>query len=484
MKQVTRLGGMYDVSQDFWLRKRDLQDRLVRLIGSYGYRYLETPVLEPTELFLRKAGGELASRMYSFTDTGNNPVSLRPEFTSPTMRHYLEHADEVPLPARWQYCGPVFRYEDNGNGSGQFTQVGAELIGSSSVMADVELLRLAAEIPPLLGVKGLRINVADLDVVHSILNAVGVSERAAAFIIENVSQLRQGREAVPAVLAQARLLNLTSHENGDDPLSRAIDGLDYEQSRTVLKGLLEWSGVDQFGQREPDEVVARLLRKLRGGDSNAALTRGLELISDLAGITGEPWPSLTALRSVVADAGADTAAVDRFEEFLHLVLAEPGIARSLRIDQGLVRGLAYYNGLVFEVTHPGSPTPVGGGGRYDSLATALGSRTPVPALGFAYNLEALLESSQTENGAGSATQAQCGAFVMADGPGAYEQACRTASALRGKGVNTELDVSGFDLGQALAYAQSRGIPEVVTVDNSGQVTAHDAAPAKQEPVVN
>lgn len=484
MKQVTRLGGMNDVPQDLWLRKRDLQDRLVRLIGSYGYHYLDTPILEPTELFLRKAGGELASRTYSFTDTGNNPVSLRPEFTSPIMRHYLEHADEVPLPARWQYCGPVFRYEGNGNGSGQFTQVGAELIGSSSIMADVELLSLAAEIPPLLEVKHLRINVADLDVVLSVLNAVGVSERAAAFIIENVSQLRQGREAVPAVLAQARLLNLTSHEHGDDPLSRAIDGLDDNQSRTVLKGLLEWSGVDQFGQREPDEVVGRLLRKLRGGDSAAALTRGLELISDLAGISGDPWSSLTALRSVVADAGADTAAVDRFEEFLHLVLAEPGIAGSLRVDQGLVRGLAYYNGLVFEVAHSGSPTPIGGGGRYDSLATALGSEKPVPALGFAYNLEALLEPSQTENGADTATQAQCGAFVMADGPGAYEQACRTASALRGKGVNTELDVSSLDLGQALAYAKRKGITQVVTIDSGGRVTTHDTANAQQEPVVN
>ena len=482
MKQVTRLGGMNDVPQDLWLRKRDLQDRLVRLIGSYGYHYLDTPILEPTELFLRKAGGELASRTYSFTDTGNNSVSIRPEFTSPIMRHYLEHADEVPLPARWQYCGPVFRYE--GNGSGQFTQVGAELLGSSSVMADVELLRLAAEIPSLLEVKDLRINVADLDVVHSILNAVGVSERASAFIIENVSQLRQGREAVPAVLAQARLLNLTSHEHGDGPLSRAIDGLDDNQSRTVLEGLLEWSGVDQFGQREPDEVVGRLLRKLRGGDSDAALTRGMELISDLAAISGDPWSSLTALRSVVADAGADTAAVDRFEEFLHLVLAEPGIAGILKVDQGLVRGLAYYNGLVFEVAHSGSPTPIGGGGRYDSLATALGSEKPVPALGFAYNLEALLEPSRTENGADTATRAQCGAFVMADGPGAYEQACRTASALRGKGVNTELDVSSLDLGQALAYAQSRGIPEVVTVDSDGQVTTRNAAGVLQEPAVN
>ena len=484
MKQVTRLGGMYDVPQDLWLRKRYLQEHLLQLIGSYGYYYVETPILEPTELFLRKAGGELASRMYSFTDTGNNSVSLRPEFTSPIMRHYLDHSHEVLLPARWQYCGPVFRYDENGNGSGQFTQVGAELLGSSGVMSDVELLRLAAEIPSRLEVADFQIKVADLDVVHSILNAVGVSERAAAFIIENVSRLREGRETVPAVMAQARLLNLAAPENGDDPLSRAIDGLDDDQSRTVLKGLLEWSGVDQFGQREPDEVVGRLMSKLRGGDNAAALTHGMELISDLAGINGDPRPSLDALRIVVAEAGADTAAVDRFEEFLQLVLTEPDIARSLKVDLGLVRGLSYYNGLVFEVTYPGSPTPIGGGGRYDSLATALGSEEPVPALGFAYNLETLLQLSHQQWDIAMADRAQCGAFVMAEGPDGYKQACRTASALRGEGVNTELDVCDLDLRRALAYAQSKGIPQVITVGSGGQVTTHDTAQARQEPVVN
>lgn len=68
----------------------------MQLIGSYGYRYLETPILESTELFLRKSGGELASRMYSFTDAGSNSVSLRPEFTSPIVRHYLNTPRKSP----------------------------------------------------------------------------------------------------------------------------------------------------------------------------------------------------------------------------------------------------------------------------------------------------------------------------------------------------------------------------------------------------
>ena len=176
--------------------------------------------------------------------------------------------------------------------------------------------------------------------------------------------------------------------------------------------------------------------------------------------------------------------MDRFEEFLQLILTEPDIANSVTVDLGLVRGLAYYNGLVFEVTLPGSSTPFGGGGRYDNLSTALGSEKPVPALGFAYNLEALLLSREDQYGADRTARVQCGALVVAERPDGYEQACRTASALRGEGVNVELDVCNLDLEQALTYARNKGIPQVVTVGSDGRVTTHNAARALQEPAVN
>jgi len=479
MKSVTRLLGMYDTPQDFWLRKRNLQDRLVELIGSYGYRYLETPILESTELFLRKAGGELASRMYSFTDAGSNHVSLRPEFTSPIVRHYLEQAPDVALPARWQYAGPVFRYDKDGQGRGQFTQVGAELLGSSSVMADVELLGLAAHGPSQLGLTGYQIRVANLDVVHSVLDAVGVSDRARTFIMSSVPRLKEGRQAVLDVLEQARQLHLAIQDTPDDALGQAIDGLDDAQSRKVLHGLLDWTAADQFGQRDPDDVVDRLLRKLRGGDDVAVLERALNLISDLAGISGEPAASVTALRNVVTEAGADMAAVERFEEFLNLVQSEPGVAENLVVDLGLVRGLAYYNGLVFEVTHPSCETPLAGGGRYDDLAQALGSPEPLPALGFAYTLEALLEAVEHSGAADDGASEASGALVIADSPKSYRAALRAASDLRQQGIQTELDVRGRDLGEGLVYARKSGMAQVVVVSVDGQRTAHSAEPDRR-----
>ncbi|MCI0843851.1 MAG: ATP phosphoribosyltransferase regulatory subunit [Chloroflexi bacterium] len=393
---VSRLQGMHDLSEDALRQKLDLQERLCQLLGGYGYRQLETPVLEPTELFLRKSGGELASQLYSFTDAGSNSVSLRPEFTSPIMRHYLENAGETSLPARWQYCGPVFRFDvSHPEASGQFTQVGGELIGSSEISADVELLDLALAVPARLGLDGWSLRLADLDILDSLLDPVGVSDRAKSFIIQNMPRLREGRSVVPQILEEGRRLHLVGGANGqidseDAALRQAVQGLDDTQARSVLLGLLQWNSADQLGQRTPEDVVERLLYKIRGADSEDKLRQGLELASDLAAIKGEPGQALQAVNDSLASAGASQDAADRLSEVIGRVSNGPENKGRIVLDFGLVRGLAYYNGVIFEVSHSDWPGTLGGGGRYDTLSRALGGDDAVPALGFAYNLDALI----------------------------------------------------------------------------------------------
>ena len=387
---------MRDLSEEPWRHKLGLQDRLHQLFSSHGYRLLETPVLELTELFLRKSGGELASQLYSFTDAGSNAVSLRPEFTSPIMRHYLENAAGITLPARWQYCGPVFRFDvSHPEASGQFTQVGGELIGSSEITADVELLNLAMAVPAQLGLDGWSLQLADLDVLYSLLDPVGVSQRARSFIIQSMPRLREGRSAVARFLEEGRHLHLAGGVNGSlDPeeaaLRQAVKGLDDVQARSVLLGLLQWNSADQLGQRTPEDVVERLLSKIRGSDGEDKLRHGLELASDLAVIKGEPQQVLESVRKTLVSAGANQDAADRLSEVVALMSNGLDTQGEIVLDFGLVRGLAYYNGVIFEVRHPGWPGALGGGGRYDTLSRALGGSEAVPALGFAYNLDALI----------------------------------------------------------------------------------------------
>jgi len=92
----------------------------------------------------------------------------------------------------------------------------------------------------------------------------------------------------------------------------------------------------------------------------------------------------------LASAGANQNAADRLSEVIGLVSKGPDTKGQILLDFGLVRGLAYYNGLIFEVSHPKWPGTLGGGGRYDTLSRALGGSEAVPALGFAYNLDALI----------------------------------------------------------------------------------------------
>ena len=471
---------MYDLSRETWLRKRDLQDSLVSLIGSYGYRILETPLLEATELFLRQSGGGLASRMYSFVDAGSNQVSLRPEFTSPIMRHYLENAGEIELPARWQYAGPVFRYEvAHPEGSGQFTQVGAELLGSGSVLADAELITLAAQLPGHAGLTGCRVELADLDVFHSLLDVAGVSDRARTFIIESVPQLRQGPSALPGVMERAYQLHLGARNPENQELSAAIVGLDDSQARQVIQGFLQWNGtwngtdLRRFGQRDPDQVVDRFLRKLRGSDEMGRLERGLALASSLVAVQGEPALAMPAARQVVQEAGADPSAINRLGELLEILAASPNIEAALTVDFGLARGLAYYNGIVFEVKHPGWLDPLGGGGRYDGLARALGSPANVPALGFAYTLETLLALVGCQDDAANPEVGEGSTLVLAETPKGYRHAFRAAQELRAEGVPAELEVCGRSLSDSLAYAAGRGMKRALLVHSSGERTTYD-----------
>ena len=393
---VSRLQGMNDLSEDAWRQKLVLQERVYELLRSYGYQYLETPVLEPTELFIRKSGGQLASQLYSFTDAGSNSVSLRPEITSSIMRHYLENSTNIQLPARWQYSGPVFRFDTTHPGaSGQFTQVGAEFLGSSEIAADVELLSLAVELPAKLGLDGWSLKLADLDVLDSLLDPIGVSERARSFIIQSMPSLSEGRSVVPEFLEQGRHLHLVGTLNGpveseDAALRQAVEGLDDKQAKSVLLGFLRWNSADQLGQRTPEDVVERLLNKIKGADNEDKLRQGLELASDLASIRGEPVSALSTVKAILGSASANQDAVDRLAKVVQEMSNRAGTKSQISLDFSLVRDLAYYNGVIFEVSHSSWPGTLGGGGRYDTLSRALGASNAVPALGFAYNLDALV----------------------------------------------------------------------------------------------
>jgi histidyl-tRNA synthetase len=159
--------GTYDVLPEQDAARRAVEDVSRSVLGGAGYRRVETPVFEHTDLFARGVGAStdiVQKEMYTFDDAGGRSLTLRPEGTAPVVRAYAEHGmQKLPQPVKLWYLGPYFRQEKPQAGRyRQFWQVGAEAIGSDDPAVDAELILLLQTIVLELGVHGVRLRLGSL----------------------------------------------------------------------------------------------------------------------------------------------------------------------------------------------------------------------------------------------------------------------------------------------------------------------------------
>ena len=121
----------------------------------YGFSEYEAPIVESTELYLKKTGGELATQLFRFEDQGGRDITLRPELTASLARIVGANQRDFPKPLKWFEIGPCFRYEKPQKGRGrEFIQFNADIIGESSAAADAELIAMAIDTMLTLGFSG------------------------------------------------------------------------------------------------------------------------------------------------------------------------------------------------------------------------------------------------------------------------------------------------------------------------------------------
>ncbi len=381
---MRRLDGTRDLLDGEWARLSSLTIALRESFSVKGYVPVDTPILEPTELFLKKSGGELASRLYSFTDPGGHRVSLRPEFTSSVIRAYVQGGASSPV--RWQYAGPVFRYEEGSDRPRQFTQVGAELIGDGSPQADAEVVGLACQGLEHLGLKSLSLRIGHVGALSRLLAGFGLSERTRWFLVGRVAGLAAGDGA--GLKEEMVRLGLYGRP-AEVPLP---SGVSASEAHHVVERLLAGMG-GLAGSRDTEEIIVRYLDKLQAADDPGSVDAALGFLEELAMLRGKPQAVLSGLHKLVSQSGRyrlDPQVLDELHQLVGLFTPECVAGARVELNMGLARGLAYYTGMVFDVYAPmGGNHPLGGGGRYDGLVKALGGREDTPALGFAYALEAV-----------------------------------------------------------------------------------------------
>lgn len=173
------------LSEDYELQK-EISEKAEKIAAYYGFSPIETPHIEKEELFTATLGETsdiVEKQMYTIRTKGGDRLVLRPEYTAPVMRAYLEHGmHTLPQPVMLYYNGALFRHENPQKGRlREYHSFGLEILGAQDEIADALILRLTTLILKEIGVKSYIVNI----------NSIGDKECAPLYKKELVSFLRK-----------------------------------------------------------------------------------------------------------------------------------------------------------------------------------------------------------------------------------------------------------------------------------------------------
>jgi histidyl-tRNA synthetase len=378
----------------------------------YAFVEYDGPPLEPLELYTKKSGDEIVGQLYNFEDKGGRAVALRPEMTPTVARMVGARANALRKPVRWFSIPQLFRYERQQKGRlREHYQLNVDIFGEPSVAADAELLAASLDMMRAfgLGPDDVRARVSDRRLLHAVLVAIGIGEHA------------------------------------HDDVFAIIDKIE-RTPRAVAEEKLAAAGVGTA-------AVARLFELLK-------IRTPTELRGALALDAGTP---------------AARAAEERLAEMeLYLdFAARLGVGEYVQLDLTIVRGLAYYTGIVFELFDAkGEFRAIAGGGRYDTLLESLGAPS-LPALGFGMG-DVVLGELLRARGLMKATPAAVDVWIAGGERTADMRAVmELAARLRGLGVAVEYALRPQQLGKQFKSASTAGAKQAVIVPlaNDGAAAA-------------
>ena len=161
---IQKLKGTRDILPKEVVTWQYIEAKAKELFEKYGYNEIRTPIIESLDLFQRGVGETtdvVQKEMYNFEDKGGRKIALRPEGTAGVVRAYIEDGlSSEPSPLKLWYKMSMYRYENVQKGrQREFNQIGVELFGSDSYMADVEIIQMCTKFFEELNIKDIELNI-------------------------------------------------------------------------------------------------------------------------------------------------------------------------------------------------------------------------------------------------------------------------------------------------------------------------------------
>jgi len=236
--KIQRCKGTRDLSPEEMAAFRLIEGVFRDCCLKWGYEEVRTPTLEYLHLFTSTGTltpGRL-SKVYSFLDWdgwSGERVVLRPDGTIPVARLYIDSMEEKKL-ARLFYVANIFIFEETGKETRERWQLGAELIGVSSPLADAELVILALEVLKRLGLEGIELRLSHAGLIRALLAELGLSPEEQTKIFDRIldgdaealAKVKRERPEVGRILSLLDLKGKPSRFQFTSDLPELKGGLD------------------------------------------------------------------------------------------------------------------------------------------------------------------------------------------------------------------------------------------------------------------
>jgi len=394
--------GLRDLTPAVMIPRERMLGIFRQTFASFGFVPIETPHIERMEVLTGKGAGsdEVLRQIFEVTNKGGTPgeLALRFDLTVPLARFVAKHIDELGVPFKRYAIGSVFRGERPAKGRfREFVQCDFDTIGTESALADAETAQVIHAALAAAGVPDFTITLNDRRILNGLLESQGLFDRGG-------------------------------------PVLRALDKLEKIGGDGVFEELQK--NVESGGAGlHPDQArqILQIAMSYRGGKEI------LQIAHETMGADPTFSPGIGNLRTVFNLLGAAGVPHNR-----------------LAINFGLVRGLDYYTGIVFETTVNGWEKfgSVASGGRYDNLAGLFTPRR-LPGVGASIGLDrlvALMDEAGWLMSSSTATPVLVANFPGTDPVVAFGLAAR----LRAAGIGAELYPDPIPIGKQMGYGSSRG----------------------------
>lgn len=404
--------GTRDFSPIEMARRNYIFSTIREVFALYGFQQIETPAMEQMTTLMGKYGEEGDKLLFRIQNSGEKAAEapekgLRYDLTVPFARYVVQHREELQFPFKRFQIQPVWRADRPQKGRyREFYQCDVDVVGTDSLLAEVELIQIVSEVYRRLGIRTC-LHINNRKILAGIAEVIGAPEKI-----------------IDITVAIDKLDKIGPDKVNDELCERGLS----DEAIKALQPILHLSGANADKLRDLRTILA---------DSEV----GLKGISEIERILS------------LLEVATPISVREETEE-------------GLVLDLCLARGLNYYTGAIFEVkaldAQIGSIT---GGGRYDNLTGVFGM-PGVSGVGISFGADRIYDVLTELNLFPDDLQASTQLLLACFGEDELRFAISVAQFLRGKGIRVEVYPEPTKMKRQMAYADSKHIPFVAIIGSN------------------